>query len=107
MKVLDLRVFENNSWEIILPSSDKIHIKKPTQAMIIKMMKIEQRQKETANNPEEVFNALNDMVADILNFNLEGKKVTKSEIVGFSMAQLEAIIQGYSDFATEINSQDF
>ena len=104
MKMLDLSVFENETFDITLPDRKMIRIIKPTQRLVIELLKL----KEIDNNAsaKKVVAALNKITLDILNTNDEGIQYTSDYIEKNLNTQMKtALISAYSNFVTGITNQ--
>lgn len=102
-KVLDLSVFSEETFDITFPNKEVIHIKKPTQQIVITMVSVSNQ----ANNENQVgvMDAMVDLCAAILSNNREGKEYTADWIAAnLDIMMVCAIIKGYSDFTQEIQS---
>jgi len=98
-KALDLSLFVNQTLDITMPDGDIIHVKKPTQNMIIKLMAFQNVEESKA------FEALDELCLLILNANKEGKVFTKDWIDdNFDWTMKSAVVQAYSEFINELQA---
>lgn len=100
--VIDLSVFEDQTLDLKLPDGTLLKIQKPTQRMVIEMLKFK---KLDVKNPDAVIKAVDSVVSMILNNNENIKTFTQDDIdkvLNFSMKM--AIIQGYSEFIIKVQS---
>jgi hypothetical protein len=101
--MLDLSVFQEKTLDIKLLDGSIIKIKKPTQALIIEVMKL--RGINEQDDGVEIISTLSGLVHKILNSNNTGKTFTKEfidETLDFNMCM--AIVQAYGEFITEIQN---
>lgn len=106
-KILDLGIFQKQTFPIRMPDGTLIHIKKPTQKMTISLLNVADVIKDYDDDSIEAYvEALYKAAYDILNYNAEGTtfdlECIKSEI---SLPMLTAIYKGYCDFINEIQNQ--
>lgn len=102
-KMLDLSVFQEQTLDIKMLDGEVVQIKKPTQALVIEVMKL--RNINTKDDGVEIISVLSDLVYKILNSNKEGKTFTKEFIdktLDFNMCM--AIVQAYGEFIMEIQN---
>ncbi len=101
-KVIDLSVFKEETLDIRLLDGSEIRIVKPTQRLVIEMLKFKEYGEDTP--AEQLMEAINKIVLNILNTN-DAHKVFKMEYAeDLSMRMKLAIIQAYSEFITGVQS---
>lgn len=102
-KVLDLSVFAEDTFDITMPNGDIVKVRKPTQAIVIALMELSQAQK--INDSEELINRMVEFCSVVLNNNKEGKQYSADWIAeNLDFTMVSAIVQGYSEFIAEIQS---
>lgn len=105
MAMLDLNVFQDKFFDIMLFDGEVIHLPKPTQKTILKLTKLEQDIKKFGDDSEKLLGSFTDLIVYILNTNKEEKKFTKAwveENLNFTMNK--AILEGYMEFANDLTS---
>lgn len=101
-KILDLSVFSEDTLDITMPDGYLLHVKKPTQSIVISMMELSQ---EKDREPAQMIEKLNELCVKILNNNKEGRNFTCEEVsMNLEFPLITAIIQAYTDFTKEIQS---
>lgn len=98
-KALDLSLFVKQTLDIILPDGDIIHIKKPTQANVIKLMALQ------GTTEENALEAMDELTSIIMNSNTDGRTFSNewlNEHLDWTMKT--AIIRAYSDFINELQT---
>lgn len=101
-KILDLTVFVEETLDIKMPDGATLHIPKPSQAMVIKTLRLNKIL--AGKEPEEQLEALNGMVMDVLNSNNGGKRYELAYVADMSLGMKSAIINAYSAFIGELQS---
>lgn len=101
-KILDLSVFTEETLDIKTVDGKLLHIPKPSQRMVIEMMKFREIDENTA--PEEIAAALDRMASLILNSNREGVRFDGSSVAALSTDAKTAILTAYSEFATRLQA---
>jgi len=100
--MLDLSVFTEQTFDIKFAENDIVHIKKPTEAIAIKILSISDIENEKINI-SEMLDISKDMTLTILNNNNDGKKYNDKFVTEKLPLNMRlAIIQGYSNFMTEL-----
>ncbi len=100
--VLDLSVFKEETLDITMPEGNVLHIMKPTQAMVIKMLQLRAINDKTA--PEVIVKEFNALALAILNSNDAAKVYTNEQIENMSMGMKSAIIEAYGKFITGLQN---
>lgn len=101
-KILDLSIFKEETLDITMMDGTTLHIMKPTQAMVIKVLQM--RNINAESEPEKIVEAFNALVLSILNCNDAAKVFTQKDIEAIPMKAKTAIINAYSEFITGIQS---
>lgn len=101
-KVLDLSVFREPTLDILMADGAKLRIPKPTQAMVIEIVKLRDLSEDTP--VDAVFDALDALVWRILNSNLDGIRFARADIAALTPDAKTAIVNAYSEFAAELQA---
>lgn len=102
--MLDLSVLKEKYWELKMFDGEVLLIKRPSQKMIMDMMGFEDTFKKE-ENPKIRIDAFVGMLSQILNNNINGKKLSDDYIASvFDFTIGMAVVQNYMEFAGEINS---
>ncbi len=102
-RILDLRVFAQESFDITLPDGDVIHIVKPTREQVIKIAEL--RYLKESSRPAVVQDRLDSLVFDILNSNDEEREFSREFIENqLNVRMRVAIISAYSAWIGEIEA---
>lgn len=101
-KILDLSIYKEETLDITMPDSTLLHITKPTQAMVIKVLQL--RNIDDKSEPEEIIKGINSLVEDILNTNKEKKEIAREEVEVMPLQMKMAIINAYTEFLTGIQN---
>lgn len=97
--ILDLSVFQEQYMEVKMPDGTMLKLSKPTQKMVIELLKFQNLNENSA--PEEIVDALDKITLEILSTDKNGTKVT---IADLNIRMKLALIQEYSKFITEVQS---
>lgn len=98
-KALDLSLFMKQTLDITMPNGEILHIKKPSQKMVVKLMAFQDIE------PDKAWTAMDDLCLCILNENKEGKQFTTEELdEDFDWVMKSAVVQAYSEFIQELQS---
>lgn len=100
--ILDLSVFKEETLDITMPDGKAIHITKPTQQMVIRMLHL--RDFDASSAPEKIVAAINTMVLQILNSNDGGVVYELAYVEDMSIKMKSAVITAYSEFITGLQS---
>lgn len=101
-KILDLSVYNNETLDITMLDGSVLHIKKPTQALVIRMVELSQLQE---NQPEKVLDGLVELCAAILSNNNDGITYSVEQVANeLDIVLVSAIIKAYSEFTKELQS---
>lgn len=101
-KILDLSVFKEETLDITMPDGKLIHIMKPTQMMVIRVLQL--RNINENSEPEKIMSSFNALVLAILNSNDAGIVFEEKMVEEMPMRMKTAIIDAYSSFITGIQS---
>lgn len=100
-KILDLSVYQEETFDIKLLDGSIVKIKKPSQEFLMKLIGF----KDSIRNEkdvEEQLGAIKELTLDILNYNKDNRKFTEEDIVDYDFIILKAIFEGYSNFINEV-----
>lgn len=101
-KILDLSVYNDETLDITMLDGSVLHVKKPTQALVIQMVELAELQE---NKPEKVLNGLVDLCTNILNNNKDGISFAADDVKNqFDIVLISAIVKAYSEFTKELQS---
>lgn len=100
--ILDLKAFVDETLDINMADGMVLRIPKPSQLMLIKIMAFQDIDADTPD--EKVEEALNSMVSDILNSNINKIIISEESIAAMnSRAKLEILIS-YTDFMRKVQT---
>lgn len=101
-RVLDLSVYSKDTFDITMLDGAVLHIRKPTQAIVIEMMRLAQIQQD---NQIGLLEGLIDICASILSNNLEGKAYSAEWVNdNLDITMVSAIVSGYTEYTKELQS---
>lgn len=100
--ILDLSAFKEESLDVTMPDGKVLHIVKPTQAMVIKVLQL--RNIDNNSEPERIIASFNSLVKNILNSNNAGIAFEDKYVEEMPMNMKTAIINSYSEFITGLQS---
>lgn len=101
-KFLDLSVFEEQYLDVKLPDGRILKLCKPTQAIVINMMKFQNINEST--DAAAVIDAVDEIALDILSTDKNGIVVTKETVEEMNLQMKLALIQEYGKFISEVQS---
>ena len=102
--MLDLSVLKEKVWDVKLFDGEVLHIKRPSQKMVIEMMGYEETFKKQ-KDAKKTIGTFTKMILDILNHNTEGRVFTEEYIdENFDLTLGLALVQSYMEFVKEVNS---
>lgn len=101
-RVLDLSVYRQETLDITMPDGAIVHIRKPTQAMLIKMLNM--RGVDENAPSERIAGVIDDFVLGVLNSNTDGRTFAQKDMGSLTLEMKTAIIDAYSAFAYELQS---
>lgn len=103
--ILDLNTFIDQYFELKMLDGEVLKLKKPSQAMLVRIMAYEQSMKKAEKNPQGVILALIDLLTDVLNNNANGREFEKKFVEDtFDINMAMAVLRAYMDFVQEVNS---
>lgn len=101
-KILDLSVYNDETLDITMLDGSVLHVKKPTQALVIRMVELSQLQE---TQPEKVLGGLVELCAAILSNNNDGITYSVEQVANeLDIVLVSAIIKAYSEFTKELQS---
>lgn len=101
-RVLDLSVYSQETFDITMLDGSVLHIKKPSQAIVIEMMRLSN---VATDNQIALLEGMTEICAIILNNNQEGKTFTEEWIIeNLDITLITAIVKGYTDYTKELQS---
>lgn len=101
-RILDLSVYQQETLDITMPDGALLHIHKPTQAMLIKMLNM--RGVDENAPSERIAGVIDDFVLGVLNSNTDGRTFAQKDMGSLTLEMKTAIIDAYSAFAYELQS---
>lgn len=100
--ILDLTVFKRETLDITMMDGQKVHVKKPSQNMVIEIIKFRDINKSTP--PEKLVAAVDDFVTMLLNDNTDGITFERDNIATIDMDIKLKIIEAYTAFMVKVQS---
>ena len=104
-KIFDLSVFEEETLDVKFPTGEIIRIKKPTEKIIIELMKLQDKQLKGDLSAEEQLAVINDVIYMLIQNNADSKEYDKSIIEKLQFNTKIALIQAITDFINEISER--
>ena len=101
MPILDLTAYKNSTLDITMMDGQVLHIRKPSQAMAVEVIKFREIKMD---DPLTVIRATNLLTWMILNTNDDLIKVSKESVSNLSIEVQTEIIRAYVDFMAEVQS---
>ena len=101
-RVLDLSVYKQETLDITMPDGALLHVRKPTQAMLIKMLNM--RDVDEKASSERIAGVIDDFVLSVLNSNTDGRTFVQKDMDVLTLEMKTAIIDAYSAFAYDLQS---
>lgn len=102
-KTLDLSVFEEMTLDIKLPAGKTVRLQKPTQEMVIELMKFRSINEET--EAEDIMRAVDNLCLLIMNTNDLLEKYTVDQMNELFNTQMKLrLIEAYSEFIMGVQS---
>lgn len=99
--IVDLSVFQKQTLALRLPNGETIQISKPTQRMVIELLKF--KSIDENSNPQDIVEAMDNMVLAILNNNEKMVSYTQEQADEMlNVAMKMVIIQHYAEFVQGI-----
>lgn len=100
--ILDLKAFVDETLDINLADGKTLHVPKPSQKMVLKILALHTID---VNTPEEkALEALNTLVGDILNSNIDGVSISSESVRALGENSKIAIVNAYSEFMKKLQS---
>lgn len=100
--ILDLKAFVDETLDISLADGKTLHVPKPSQKMVLKILALHVIDPDT---PEaKAMEALNTLVGDILNSNIDGVSISPESVQALSESSKIAIVNAYSEFMKKLQS---
>ena len=100
--ILDLKPFVDETLDIKMADGMVLRIPKPSQKMVIRILHLHSIDE---NTPEEkVASAMNGLVSDILNSNIDGIPISTGSIASMGDEPKIAIINAYTAFMKKLQS---
>ena len=101
-RVLDLSVYRQETLDITMPDGALLHIRKPTQAMLIKMLSM--RDVDENAPSERIAGAIDGFVLAVLNSNIDGRTFAQKDADALTLEMKTAVIDAYSAFSYELQA---
>ena len=102
-KVIDLSVFETQTMEVRLNGDKVLQLQKPTQAMVIEMMKFRNIDEKT--DEKDIVAAIDKLTLMVLNSNDKVEKFTLLSMNKLLNTQQKiALLTAYSEYISEVQS---
>lgn len=100
--ILDLSAFSEETADIRMANGRVLHLKKPTQRLVIHMLQLRQVDEHSA--PLEIMGALDRIAMEILNNNADGVTFGMDVVSEMETDAKTGILQAYSDWATQLQA---
>ena len=101
-RVLDLSVYKQETLDITMPDGALLHVRKPTQAMLIKMLNM--RDVDEKASSKRIAGVIDDFVLGVLNSNTDGRTLVQKDLDVLTLEMKTAIIDAYSTFAYDLQA---
>ena len=101
-RVLDLSVYRQETLDITMPDGALLHVRKPTQAMLIKMLNM--RDVDENAPSERIAGAIDGFVLAVLNSNIDGRTFARKDADALTLEMKTAVIDAYSAFSYELQA---
>ena len=102
-KVLDLSVFQEETFDIKFAEDDILHVKKPSEDLAIKLLAHVNIKGDI--EPQEMLKITRDMTLSILNHNKDDRKFDNKFVKDKLPLNMQiAIIKGYTNFMVELEN---
>ena len=100
--VLDLSVFREETADVRMADGSVLHLKKPTQRMVIHMLEMKD---VDADSPAlEILGTLDRVTGEILNNNADGVSFDAKTVSALPTDMKVSVLQAYSDWAVQLQS---
>lgn len=100
--ILDLKAFVDETLDIRLADGMILHVPKPSQKMVLKILAMHTIDLDTPE--EKALAALNSLVSDILNSNIDGVNISADSVKAIGENSKIAIVNAYSEFMKKLQS---
>lgn len=100
--ILDLSVFDEETLDIKMLDGKTVHLKKPTQSLVIAMIRLRDLKEDTP--PDAALKAMNDIILKIMNNNADGIVFALDNLENLTLGVKSAILTAYSDFTVKFQS---
>lgn len=94
--MLDLS--KNELYEIKMPEGEVLHIRKPSQKIYMRLIKIQRQEIEVLDAMDELYNLL----LDIFNLNTDNKQYDEAYINNFDINTVGLVLNDYFNFVNGI-----
>ncbi len=101
-KILDLSIFKEDTLDIRLLDGTLLHISKPTQRMVIEMLKLKNISDDTT--AEQLAATMDTLVLGILNSNRDGRNYNLRFVMDMQLRLKHAIINAYAEYITGVQA---
>ena len=101
-KVLDLRVYEDSTFDLTLKSGEVLHVRKPSEALMLKIMSIENVL--TSGDEQKIVAVVKDFLLLALGNNKEGIVVDDAwfEQNELDFVLMLVVFKAYAEFTREL-----
>lgn len=100
--ILDLKAFVDETLDISLADGKILHVPKPSQKMVLKILALHTIDADTPE--EKAQEALNTLVHDILNSNIDGVSISLESVQALGENSKIAITNAYSEFMKKLQA---
>ncbi len=100
--ILDLTVFKKETLDIKMMDGQVLHIRKPSQNMVIEIIKF--RDINMNAGAEKIVAASDSLVLMILNDNTDGVTMDAKSVAALDYEIKVAILEGYAAFVNKVQS---
>lgn len=100
--ILDLKAFIDETLDIHMADGATLRVPKPNQGMLIQIMGFRDIGEDTPR--EKVEEALNDMVCEVLNSNIDGIEIDRASIAAMQENTKLAILSAYTEFMRSLQA---
>lgn len=98
--ILDLSVFEDETLDIRMGDGRVLHVRKPTERMVIEILRI----RESEGTPEEILEKFDRLVLKILNSNTDGVTFAWEDVRALSRKAKIAVGRAYTRYIEELQA---
>ena len=100
--ILDLKTFVDETLDIHTADGKTLHLPKPSQAMVIKILNFRDIDENTPEKQAD--EALTKMATEILNSNIDGVKFKEENVAAMHETTRAPIVMTYADFMARLQS---